>query len=544
MNRFVEGIKNFLRPLSLPQRTLFAGLMISTVLVMGVLFWWTFKPDYTLLFGNLPPESAQEVIQVLEDQNIPYRLENGGRALYVPGEKVPELRLHLAAEGIGRSDVLGYELFDENALGMTDFMQQINRKRALEGELARSINSLDQVESSRVHLVLPERSPFRETSVQASASVIVKLARGKQLTPKQIEGMIALISGSVEGLDPSSVTVLDQLGNRLSSGAENSPEFASGSLQMQLQQQMEAYLTDRGQSMLDRVLGPGNSILRVSTEHNFDRLIRESELVDPDSRTIVSEERRTETGNQETLDLVPIDEFTPLNQRGETVVTMNQGNESTVQVRNYDFTRTREVFERTQGQLSRVSASVLVNYKQTVRTGEQGGEIRVSEPWSPEELDEFAEVVRVALGMQPQRGDELTITQLEFYDPATWEPTPMPTPWSEVIRWILVAASFAAIVVLMAGIRRRMERGSTEVMVGFPGYDVSDVPVAVTESEEEEDPLDDIIDYKLTGQAQSRLIGQERSMLDAVKEYIDSHAPETAQVMRAIISLDRTRNGA
>lgn len=544
MNRFVEGIKNFLRPLSLPQRTLFAGLMISTVLVMGVLFWWTFKPDYTLLFGNLPPESAQEVIQVLEDQNIPYRLENGGRALYVPGEKVPELRLHLAAEGIGRSDVLGYELFDENALGMTDFMQQINRKRALEGELARSINSLDQVESSRVHLVLPERSPFRETSVQASASVIVKLARGKQLTPKQIEGMIALISGSVEGLDPSSVTVLDQLGNRLSSGAENSPEFASGSLQMQLQQQMEAYLTDRGQSMLDRVLGPGNSILRVSVEHNFDRLIRESELVDPDSRTIVSEERRTETGNQETLDLVPIDEFTPLNQRGETVVTMNQGNESTVQVRNYDFTRTREVFERTQGQLSRVSASVLVNYKQTVRTGEQGGEIRVSEPWSPEELDEFAEVVRVALGMQPQRGDELTITQLEFYDPATWEPTPMPTPWSEVIRWILVAASFAAIVVLMAGIRRRMERGSTEVMVGFPGYDVSDVPVAVTESEEEEDPLDDIIDYKLTGQAQSRLIGQERSMLDAVKEYIDSHAPETAQVMRAIISLDRTRNGA
>lgn len=544
MNRFVEGIKNFLRPLSLPQRTLFAGLMISTVLVMGVLFWWTFKPDYTLLFGNLPPESAQEVIQVLEDQNIPYRLENGGRALYVPGEKVPELRLHLAAEGIGRSDVLGYELFDENALGMTDFMQQINRKRALEGELARSINSLDQVESSRVHLVLPERSPFRETSVQASASVIVKLARGKQLTPKQIEGMIALISGSVEGLDPSSVTVLDQLGNRLSSGAENSPEFASGSLQMQLQQQMETYLTDRGQSMLDRVLGPGNSILRVSTEHNFDRLIRESELVDPDSRTIVSEERRTETGNQETLDLVPIDEFTPLNQRGETVVTMNQGNESTVLVRNYDFTRTREVFERTQGQLSRVSASVLVNYKQTVRTGEQGGEIRVSEPWSPEELDEFAEVVRVALGMQPQRGDELTITQLEFYDPATWEPTPMPTPWSEVIRWILVAASFAAIVVLMAGIRRRMERGSTEVMVGFPGYDVSDVPVAVTESEEEEDPLDDIIDYKLTGQAQSRLIGQERSMLDAVKEYIDSHAPETAQVMRAIISLDRTRNGA
>lgn len=544
MNRFVEGIKNFLRPLSLPQRTLFAGLMISTVLVMGVLFWWTFKPDYTLLFGNLPPESAQEVIQVLEDQNIPYRLENGGRALYVPGEKVPELRLHLAAEGIGRSDVLGYELFDENALGMTDFMQQINRKRALEGELARSINSLDQVESSRVHLVLPERSPFRETSVQASASVIVKLARGKQLTPKQIEGMIALISGSVEGLDPSSVTVLDQLGNRLSSGAENSPEFASGSLQMQLQQQMETYLTDRGQSMLDRVLGPGNSILRVSVEHNFDRLIRESELVDPDSRTIVSEERRTETGNQETLDLVPIDEFTPLNQRGETVVTMNQGNESTVQVRNYDFTRTREVFERTQGQLSRVSASVLVNYKQTVRTGEQGGEIRVSEPWSPEELDEFAEVVRVALGMQPQRGDELTITQLEFYDPATWEPTPMPTPWSEVIRWILVAASFAAIVVLMAGIRRRMERGSTEVMVGFPGYDVSDVPVAVTESEEEEDPLDDIIDYKLTGQAQSRLIGQERSMLDAVKEYIDSHAPETAQVMRAIISLDRTRNGA
>jgi len=533
MNKLFESFQSFFSPLSPAQRTLFIGLAFAVILVMSALAYWAFKPDYQLLFGSLPAESAQIIMEELDERNVPYRLENEGRAIYVPSSQVHQLRIQLASEGVAQTDVRGYELFDENSLGMTDFMQQVNRKRALEGELSRSVNSLEQVESSRVHLVLPERTPFQQTTVEASASVILKIARGKQLSSKQVEGIILLIAGSVEGLNSSSVTVLDQNGNRLTDGVENTTDYATGSLQMQLQHQTEAYLTDRGQSMLDRVIGPGNSIVRVSAEHNFDRLIRESDLVDPDSRTIVSEERRTEQENNESFEQVPFDEFTPIDQRGETTVSSNRGSESSTQTRNYDFTRTREVFEQTQGQLSRLSASVLINYKQAYQVNDQGNEVLISEPWSEEEIQEFTEVVRLALGMRPDRGDELTITQIEFHDPSAELLVDSPTPWGDIFRWVLILLTFGAIVALIVTTRRRMS-GSTDV-IGLPRYDLESVQI--TEEGDSAEELGSRVDYSLTEAAQKQL-GKKQDMLEEIRNYVDENPAEATQVVRAVISLD------
>lgn len=545
MNHYIEKFQTFFGPLSPAQRAMFIGLVVVIGLFIGTLFYWALKPDYTLLFGSMNSETAQEIVQQLDERGVSYRLEDGGGSIFVNSDMVHQLRLELASVGLVQSDVTGYELFDNNALGMTDFMQQVNRKRALEGELARSINTLEQVESARLHLVLPERTPFQRTSVEASASVILSMRRGQRLSNEQVTGITSLIAASVEGLEASGVTVLDQNGNRLTDGLESHADYASGSLQMQLRKQTEAYLTEQGQTMLDRVLGPGNSIVRVSAEHDFDRLVRESDLIDPDSRTIISEERRSDIQNDETFQQIPIDEFTPLNLRGETIPTANRGNESTSQTRNYDVNRTRELYEKTQGEVRRLSASVLVNYKQSVEINENGEEIVTQEPYTPEEIEEFQEMVRLALGIQPNRGDELSITQIEFYDPLNMDQVshfldPY-TPWSDIIRWGLILAAFLTILGLIYSLRKGT---GTDLVIGSigSGHDQMDSFPLEEGSENSLEFLDeneeDFIDRKLSGSAQ-RQLEQKAYVMEEIKEFIEMKPAEAAQVMRVIMTFDK-----
>ena len=473
MNKYVESFQEFFGPLSNAQRAMFVVLMLVVLTIIGGVFYWSQQEENVLLFGSLQPEVAQEIVTELNNRGINYELQESGRAIYVASDKVHELRLELAPMGGSFSDVKGYELFDTNALGMTDFMQQVNKKRALEGELARSINSLEQVEFSRIHLVLPERSPFEEVSVEASASVILNLKKGQALKKEQIEGITALIAGSVEGLESANVTVLDQAGNRLTDEIDYESELAFGSTQMQLRQKTEAYLTERGQSMLDRVLGAGNSILRVSVEHDFDRIVRESDLIDPDSRTVISEEKREQTNNDEVMEPVA-GGITNNNQAGSVVVASNN-NGSTVQTRNYEVNRTREVFEKTQGELKMVSASVLLNYKQRFENGEDGEQTLVSEPYSEQEVEEFKEVVKVALGIQDDRGDQLTVKQVEFFDKHPIDSgdffTGQPTFTNNILRWSLIGITFVVVILLINSLKKKPGMDEMKTVSNFEADD-------------------------------------------------------------------------
>ncbi|REL38684.1 flagellar M-ring protein FliF [Rhodohalobacter sp. SW132] len=550
MNKFTDSFQQFFGPLNPAQRTLFVGMVVAIFVFLGALFYWALKPDYALLFGSLQPEAAQEVVAQLEEQGVNYRVENDGRSIYVPNAQVHEMRMKLATVSSSRSDVQGYELFDANSLGMTDFMQQVNKKRALEGELARSINSLDQVEFSRVHLVLPERTPFQQSSVSASASVIITLKQGQKLSGDQVTGITSLIAGSVEMLDSESVTILDQAGNRLTENADNQGDFASGNLQMQLRKTTETYLTERGQSMLDRVLGNGNSILRVSAEHDFDRLVRESDLIDPDSRLIISEDRRTEANNEENLQLVPIDEFTPVAQRGESVVTSQRNQETTSQTRNYEVNKTREIFEKTQGEIKRLSASVLLNYKMGTEVNDAGEEVLVAQPYAQEEIEEFREVVRLALGMSPARGDELTITQIQFHDPTATDNygyfTDQPTPWGDIFRWVLILATFLTIVALIMNIRKRMgEDEDTGVAVSLPApKEKTDIEQLDLTDEEKlslegmsDVEIEDFVDKKLTAKSRKQL-EQKAYVMEEIKDFVELKPAEAAHVIRAMMTLE------
>ena len=548
MSNLTESFQQFFGPLNNAQRTLFVGLVTAVVIVMGVVFYWALKPDYSLLFGSLRPEAAQEVITQLEEQGVDYRIEGEGSSIMVPSSEVHQLRMKLAAVSSTNSEVLGYELFDANSLGMTDFMQQVNKKRALEGELSRSINSLDQVDYSRVHLVLPERSPFERSAVEATASVIITLKQGMRLDSDQVNGISSLIAGSVEGLNSEAITILDQAGNRLSESSEGSEDIAAGNLQIQLRKTTESYLTERGQTMLDRVLGNGNSILRVSAEHDFDKLVRESDLIDPESRLLISEDRRSETNNEENMQQVPVDEFTPIDRRGESVVVSRRDNETSSQTRNYEVNKTREVYEKTQGEIKKLTASVLINYKQNIEMNEEGEETIVAEPYSEEEIAEFGNVVRTALGMAEERGDELTITQIQFHDPTAVDAngfySNQPTPWNDIFRWVLIFLTFGTIVALIMNIRKQMGQEKPEVAMALP--DTEPKPMENLELTEEErqsleamsdEEAEDFIDKKLTEKSRKQL-EQKAYVMEEIKDFVELKPAEAAHVIRAMMTLE------
>ena len=193
------------RKLSLVAVTVVSGLLFAAIIMQSQV------ADYSLLFANLPSRDASSVVEWLKDRKIPYRLEDGGRDILIPADQVYEARIELAGSGLSEGGV-GFEIFDKQSFGMTDFAQKVNYRRALQGELVRTITSLGPVEGARIHLALPEKRLFREQQQQATASVIVKLVSGSSLKEAQLQGIVHLVAGSVEGLDAENVTVVDSSG--------------------------------------------------------------------------------------------------------------------------------------------------------------------------------------------------------------------------------------------------------------------------------------------------------------------------------------------
>ncbi len=463
-------IQEFFGVMNSAQKVMFGLLLSLVIIISGAIFFWAQQDEQVLLFGNLNSDNANAIVQKLDEKNIDYQISNGGNAIYVPSDKVHALRLELASYGGGNTDSKGYELFDSQSLGMTDFMQQVNQKRALEGELQRSINSLTQVKNSRIHLVLQERSPFEESSVEASASVILTLEPGNRLSNNQTAGIASLISGSVEGLSPNSVVILDQLGNRLSDDADRDSGGDMGNIQMQIKQKSEAYLTEKGQSMLDRVLGAGNSIVRVSVEHDFQKVMREIDSFDPDSRIIISETNSDQTTEDIDREQINATDYTPVEYMDEALVIGQNNIESSTQSRNYEVSREKEYIEETQGEIIDITASILLNQKveqsldgngEPVLDG-NGEPVTVPIPYTDIQLEDFRKLLAMALGIEADDGgsleDKIAVSQIEFeYSPYRENidyQNNQPSDFSDIIRWSLIAVSMLLVAFLTNNVRK------------------------------------------------------------------------------------------
>ena len=563
MNQLLESIGGFFRPLSTAQKVLFGLFTVAIIATVSVLVYWSTRPSYALLFSSLSPKSAQSIVVALKKTNEPYQLKDDGAAIYVPQKDVYNLRIQFASQGIANSDYKGYELFDNNNLGMTDFMQHVNLQRALEGELAKTINSIKQVQSTRVHLVLPKRSPFSDSSVKASAAVIVETKPGQHLTPSQIEGISDLVAGSVQDLTPDRVTILDQHGNKISDNVDN-PTLALSNAQLKIREADESYLTQKGQSMLDQMLGAGNSILRVSTEHDFEKLTRDSNKIDPDSRTVISEEEHQDSNNKVNGPVAP---NPPTTAGTTTPATGNRNNQqSSVTIKNYEVSTIHEQYQKPVGTIKRITATVLLNYKKNREKTASGKDTVVYTPYSQAELSQISASIKTALGMDPTRGDQLTINQFHFEDDFTSNSVPSPSYFTDTdstnqwIRWGVLIAALAGIFYLLYSLVGKNTGGKVPAQLeeGQPGQLAlgggmqgalpsgqqgqgslpQNSPHQLTEyngsQEDEEEVVHDAYRKKLSKEARKLFDMNSKEFME-VKDYIDENTMDAANIVKSML---------
>jgi flagellar M-ring protein FliF len=393
------------------------------VLIAGLsaIAFWSSHGDYGLLYGRLSDAEASKVIAALDDAKVPYKIGSGGGSILIPADKVYQMRMQLAGRGIPQGDGVGFEIFDKQNFGISDFVQRANYVRAVQGELGRTISQINEVESARVMIVLPENRLLLDKDKYPTASVFVHVRGNSQLQPQSINSIRFLVANSVEGLKPNHVTVVDNLGNVLSENSDNDSLSGLTSTQLAARRNLEQYLGKKAQDMLEKVLGPGQAIVRVSAEINYDTITKTEEKFDPDGQVI-----RSQTKNDENTDSMTSSSAAPVgisaNTASESNTTQtasapvtNSKNRKTVANVEYEIGKTTSSTMLAAGGLKRLSVAVTV----AARTEGTGADRKVVTR-TPEEIDKLRRIVTTAVGVQTgtdnTRGDAITLEELAFND--------------------------------------------------------------------------------------------------------------------------------
>ncbi|KUO61110.1 flagellar M-ring protein FliF [bacterium BRH_c32] len=387
----ILGIFNKLNPKQ--KFMMVGGILLTGVLLVSMLFMLN-EPSYSTLYSGLAAEDASKVIDHLSSQKILYKIEDNGQTIKVPKEKLYETRLSLAGKGIPSSGMIGYEIFDKANMGMSEFMQKLNYKRALEGEIGRTIGQIDGVQAARVHIVIPQKSIFKEDEKEPTASVVLKLKGNGGLSKENILSIVNLVSSSVEGLPVSKVSVIDTHGRILSSDTEEGPLAFASNKQYEIKQTVERYLANKAQSILDNVLGVGNAMVQINADINFDQVEKTMEQYDPDSQVAISEQT-VKTNNE-----------------GKSYSDSTSATNQNI-VTNYEINKTIQKVVEGSGNISRLSVAAVINdVAKEVKNGEKT-EI-VFEPRSQEQLKKLENLVKNAVGLDLQRNDQFSLVSIPF----------------------------------------------------------------------------------------------------------------------------------
>jgi flagellar M-ring protein FliF len=372
-------------------------------------------PGMSLLYGNLDPADSGAIAQRLDAQNVAYEFKADGAQIYVPGDQVARLRVALAAEGVPNGGSIGYEIFDRaDALGTTNFVQQINQLRALEGELARTIRSIRQVRSARIHLVMPKRELFSKDRADPTASVLLVLQGA--LDKDQVSAIQHLVASAVPGMRAKNVSVIDNHGELLARGSEEEG-FDIGNAE-EMRRSYEARLSQSIEHLLNETLGPGKVRAEVSAELNFNQITTNIENFNPDGQVVRSTQTVEENGaSQEksgdnSVSAANNTPNPPAQQSGAPAGSSEQ-NARTEETVNYEISKTVQTEVKAGGDVKRISAAVLVDG--LYETGADG--TTTYKPRPPEELDQIANLVKSAIGYDEKRGDVVQIVNMRFVEP-------------------------------------------------------------------------------------------------------------------------------
>jgi flagellar M-ring protein FliF len=368
------------------------GLVVVGLLGSFVfLSQWGGTVNTVTLYTDLSPDEAGQIRDRLSEMGVSYELARGGTEIRVPGGQVYDLRLTFAMEGLPTTGVVGYEIFDKTNIGMTDFVQKQNFKRALEGELVRTLEQLRAVRRARVHIVIPKRTVFTEKEVPPTAAISLQLAAGSELVEAQIRGITYLVARSIEGLSTENVTIVDFYGNILYQGTKDEEVIALTANQIGLKTKVESYLTRKMEDLLTKVVGPNDARVQVSVDLDFTQSETQNEIYNPisaDKSIVRSEEREEETGA----------EGAGSKERSTT---------------NYEVDRQVQTIIDKVGRIRNLSAAVFIDdqYRSLTPDGRDTVVVRTEE-----ERLKIETIVQRAIGFQAARGDLVSVEFFHFDD--------------------------------------------------------------------------------------------------------------------------------
>lgn len=398
------------------QRVMVVGAAVATIaLVIALVFYYS-SDEYGVLFSDLKPTDAQSIVEKLKGSNVAYKLSNNGTTISVPSNRVSELRLQMASSGLLSGGHVGFDLFDKTSFGATDFAQQVNYQRAIEGELSRTLEGIEEVESARVHITKARESIYADKQEKAKASVMLRVRQNRELSKERTESVVSLIASAVEGLDPSEVSVMDTNGRLLTSGNRNGAnETGAFDSQLDAKRKLEAETAARVISMLEPISGLGRVRADVAADVDFSKIEQTEEKYDPKSQVIRSQQTTQELKNSSARTSANAGGVTGTRANDPTTQTPNQPNTTNGDSRmatttNYEIDKIVKHTIGNSGRISRLSVSVLVDHK--VVNG-------VSVARTPEELKKIQDVVSAAVGIDSQRGDQIVVQTMPFDQPAT-----------------------------------------------------------------------------------------------------------------------------
>lgn len=400
-----------------PARLAILGAVIVALMVFFIFIMTQIsKPSMSMLYSDLTSVDSGQVAAKLEEIGVPYEISSAGDRISIPKNEIGRVRMLLAQEGLPNGGSMGYEIFDQQSgFGTTNFVQNINQVRALQGELGRTIGTLDPVQFAKVHLVLPQRELFSRDTRAASASVTLKLKPKARLSTEQIYGIQNLVANAVPDLKPERVTVIDTEANMLARGSDDTSEAMAGLKAEEMRHNYEQRATQSVEDLVGRIVGINKVRATVSAELNFDRISTATERYDPEGQVVRSvqtvEEGSQENDGQGNAEVSVENNLPGLAgaPAGGAASNTNQSNR-TEETTNYEITKTVENITRESGQVKRLSVAVLVDG--TYTTGEDGTKTYV--PRSQKEIDQITSLVKSAIGFDAARGDMVDVQNMAF----------------------------------------------------------------------------------------------------------------------------------
>jgi len=423
MPDFVKGTLEKFNKLQTTNKFLIIGGLTFLISCFIVLLILTNSKSYAPLFYNITAAQSGDVIEFLKKQRVPFKINDKSGLIEVPKNEVYQIRMLLAKSGFPGNSHIGLEIFDKTKLGQTEFVQHIGYLRAIQGELARSIETIRGIKHARVHIVMPEESLFREDEIPATASIIISYSMGfKKLSREQIKGIVNLVANSVEGLKPENVKIIDSFGIVLSDALNKNKENITEGVEKKIsyKKNLERYYEKRIQNMLEKVVGKGRVIATVTADLDFTKKEQTMEVYDPENVA----ERSHQKVEENSIDYNKKQGGTPgvisnvpsvMAQQNQNLKNKNikKSYNKNQEVVNYEVSKTVSKVVNPVGSIVRLSAAVIIdgNYK-TVKKGKK--EVKEFVPRSKEEMATFKEIVKKAIGFNVKRNDQIEVSCVAF----------------------------------------------------------------------------------------------------------------------------------